>query len=66
MFLPRVLFDRSEKTIVFDFFDFLNFLNFLTLIINKIENNKQNRISYDKEVFYVSSGCPRPRGLRRR
>ena len=34
MFLPRVLFDRSEKTIVFDFFDFLNFL---TLIINKIE-----------------------------
>ena len=31
MFLPRVLFDRSEKTIVFDFF------NFLTLIINKIE-----------------------------
>lgn len=34
MFLPLVLFDRSEKTIVFDFFDFLNFL---TLIINKIE-----------------------------
>ena len=34
MFLPRVLFDRSEKTIVFNFF---NFLNFLTLITNKIE-----------------------------
>ena len=34
MFLPRVLFDRSEKTIVFDFFDFFDFL---TLIINKIE-----------------------------
>ena len=38
MFLPRVLFDRSEKTIVFDFFDFLTLIiNNLTLIINKIE-----------------------------
>ena len=34
MFLTRVLFDRSEKTIVFDIFDFLNCL---ALIINKIE-----------------------------
>ena len=38
MFLPWVLFDRSEKTIVFDFFDFLTLIiNNLTLIINKIE-----------------------------
>ena len=37
MFLPRVLFDRSEKTMVFNFFTFLNFFDFLTLITNKIE-----------------------------